>query len=264
MSHALAKYHAARHALAVCKNVDEVKDILDKAEAMRAYGVIANDATLEHDAIEIRLRAERRLGEMIGQQKAGSGLAKPGPKPAANSVDPSDRSPTLADAGISKDLSARAQNIAAVPEKEFEKEIAGFRDRTKQDGKQVQTRLNERGKEVRGKPAKPKPPEPDHDNRLAAAIKEMDMALAENLDLQARIDALTVTDLAKKVDELVRANTHAVREKDMEMDKNAILLKRANDAERFRSEVVKISGSQNPKAAIQWVKSMAATQRQSA
>lgn len=116
-------------------------------------------------------------------------------------------------------------------------------------------------------PSKPKAeskPEPDHDNRLAAAIKEMDMALAENRDLQARIDALTVTDLAKKVDELVRANAHAVREKDMEMDKNAILLKRANDAERFRSEVVKISGSQNPKAAIQWVKSMAATQRQSA
>lgn len=126
--------------------------------------------------------------------------------------------------------------------------------------------LAEAKEKVTGKPRKPPKPkaEPDHDNRLAAAIQMNDETQAENRELQARIDALTVTDLAKKVDELVRANAHAVREKDVEMDKNAILLKRANDAERFRSEVVKISGAQNPKAAIQWVKSMAATQRMSA
>lgn len=57
------------------------------------------------------IRAERRLGELIAAQKAGPGLAKPGPK----SVAADDRTPTLADAGISKDLSSRAQKLAAVP-----------------------------------------------------------------------------------------------------------------------------------------------------
>jgi hypothetical protein len=37
----------------------------DKAEAMRAYARMTKDVQLELDAAELRLRAERRLGEMI-------------------------------------------------------------------------------------------------------------------------------------------------------------------------------------------------------
>lgn len=246
---ALVKFHAARHALAVCKNVDEVKDILDKAEAMRAYGVIANDTTMEHDAIEIRLRAERRLGEMIAGQKSESGLAKPGPKPSNNSVDPPDRIPTLADAGISKDLSTRAQNIAAVPEKEFEKEIAGFRERTKKDGKQVQTRLNERGKEVRGK-AKPEPL-PDTGQSTGEIMDELEQTIRLQ---QEQIDALTAEDSAKKLAELVKLNDHYRREKDVEMDKNAALQKEVNALRRYQSEVVNATGAKDPRSAIQLIK----------
>jgi hypothetical protein len=56
---------------------DEAKDIRDKAEAMRAYARQAKNKDLEVDAAEIRIRAERRLGELIRAQKTeGPGLNK--------------------------------------------------------------------------------------------------------------------------------------------------------------------------------------------
>lgn len=155
---ALIKYEAACRALAECKAVDEVKVWADKAAAMQAYGRMAKDKTLEVDAAEIRIRAERRLGELIAAQKAGPGLAKPGVKPSPNSVVTNDRiqTPTLAEAGISKDLSSRAQKLAAVPEAEFEAELAAKRERDREDGKRVSARLEAAGERaMKGKPAEP-------------------------------------------------------------------------------------------------------------
>lgn len=142
----LIKYEAARMALAECKSIDEVKSWSDKAAAMQAYGRMAKDKTLELDASEIRIRAERRLGELLVAQKSGDGLAKPGPK--NNSVVSNDRIPTLKEAGISKDLSARAQNLAAVPEDEFEAEMSGYRERVENEGAKVTARLDAAGKKA--------------------------------------------------------------------------------------------------------------------
>ena len=44
--------------------IDEVKDIRDKAEAMRLYARPAKDIELENMCAEIKLRAQVRLGEM--------------------------------------------------------------------------------------------------------------------------------------------------------------------------------------------------------
>ncbi len=137
----LVKYEAACRALAECKAIDEVKVWADKAAAMQAYGRMAKDKTLEVDAAEIRIRAERRLGEMIALQKGLQGLAKPGPR----SVVSNDRIPTLQDSGISKDLSSRAQKLAAVPAAEFEAEVGEWRDRVTQEGKRVSARLEQAG-----------------------------------------------------------------------------------------------------------------------
>lgn len=110
MTFKLVRYDAARRALAAAHSVDEVRDIRDKAEAMRAYARQAGDVEMTNWAAEIKVRAERRAGEMIRD-----GGVRPG-KPTANSV-------TLKELGISENDSARWRKVAAVPEREFEAHI---------------------------------------------------------------------------------------------------------------------------------------------
>jgi N6-adenosine-specific RNA methylase IME4 len=143
---ALVHYDAACRALAEAKSVDEVKTVHDKAEAMRAYARQARNRGLEIDAAEIRMRAERRLGEMIGQQKETIGLAKPGPK-IGSSSEPNYR-PTLAEIGIDKKLSSRAQKMAAVPEAKFEGMVGEWRETVQRENERVTTRLLREGEKA--------------------------------------------------------------------------------------------------------------------
>ncbi len=55
------------------------------------------------DAAEIRMRAERRLGELIRAQRETVGLAPAGrPRKIGSDEEPISKPPTLADAGIDK------------------------------------------------------------------------------------------------------------------------------------------------------------------
>lgn len=187
MTQQLIKYEAACRALAACKSVDEVKSWSDKAAAMQAYGRMAKDKTLEVDAAEIRIRAERRLGELIAAQKAGPGLAKPGVKPAGNSVVSNDRIqvPKLSDSGISKDLSSRAQKLAAVPEAEFEAELAAKRERDQAEGARVSAKLQAAGeREMKKKGAEAESVNPE---ALAEAKEAISILSEENDRLTDRL-----------------------------------------------------------------------------
>jgi phage N-6-adenine-methyltransferase len=120
--------------LAACKDVDSVKDVRDRAAAVQVW-LRHQRASIQaqNDAAEIALRAERRLGELLMQQPKARGAAGIGPRKSAKergsgSVPQSD-APTLADQGIDRKLAARAQKLAAVPERTFEAHVSGVRHR---------------------------------------------------------------------------------------------------------------------------------------
>lgn len=129
MSTALAQYENICRAVAECRTADQAKGIRDHAEAMRVYARQARNRDLELDAWEIRERAEARLGEIIKAQKETVGLATGGDAMKARYHPGTEVRPTLADAGIDKKLSSRAQKKAAVPEAERERRIAEAREK---------------------------------------------------------------------------------------------------------------------------------------
>jgi ParB-like nuclease domain len=72
----LALFDAARTALGEARRVDEVADIPEKAVRMRMYTLQAKDTALVGAAVEIQLRMERRLGNMLAaSNKAETRLA---------------------------------------------------------------------------------------------------------------------------------------------------------------------------------------------
>ncbi len=88
---------------------------------MRAYAHQSKNRQLEIDAAEIRIRAERRLGQLIAEQKETVGLATGGrPMKETPAATEGVLSPTLADIGVDYKLSAHSQKVAAILEAEFE------------------------------------------------------------------------------------------------------------------------------------------------
>jgi hypothetical protein len=105
--------------------VDEVKDIRDKAEAMAAYARQAKDSELIQYATEIKVRAERRCGELLRASDKNRGIAAGGERNAAgHTMRPADTAPTLDDMGLTKSESSRYQQLAAMPAEHFETAVA--------------------------------------------------------------------------------------------------------------------------------------------
>lgn len=128
----LALYDAMCTAIAAAYQVDEVQTIRDKARVYEAAAKIAGNTEAEDRCYQIRRRAERRLGQIMAEQKATVGLAKGGAEtgvgrrgnagPSATRID---TPPTLAEAGIDKHLADDARKLASVPEEQFETAFSG-------------------------------------------------------------------------------------------------------------------------------------------
>jgi N6-adenosine-specific RNA methylase IME4 len=117
----LVKYEAARSALAAARSVDEVVQVRDWVQRFKLRARQAKDRSMIADAAELQLNAERRLGEMLVEAKAAGQVAEGRPRKASENGTkhgPFSRV-QLRDAGISKNLSASAQKLAAVPARRF-------------------------------------------------------------------------------------------------------------------------------------------------
>ena len=125
MNNQLVRNEQARTALAECQRVDEVKDIRDKAEAMAAYARQAKDTELIQFATEIKVRAERRCGELL-RTSAERGERQSVGNPQLSNA--STIAPTLAVLGITRDQSSRYQQLAAMPDEHFETAVATAKD----------------------------------------------------------------------------------------------------------------------------------------
>lgn len=115
----LMRYDAACKALAEAHRVDEVKNIRDKAVAMQAYAKQAKDSTLIMQATEIRMRAERRAGELLRD------MAERGERAVRKNMKSQPATSKLSDLGINKTESSRWQRLAALDADSFEAKIEG-------------------------------------------------------------------------------------------------------------------------------------------
>lgn len=117
----LAKVSEARRALASAQTLEDVLSIRDQAKALEAcLKIVGESLEAANDAAEVKLRAERKAGEML----AAMDNAKTGPKELGNSVLPN----SLEDLGIGKIQSSRWQREAAVDDETFESYLASCRE----------------------------------------------------------------------------------------------------------------------------------------
>lgn len=116
-----------QRALAAVDRVEDVKAIRDKAEAMRKYVESAGlGLEMQNKAAELKLRAERKAGEMLGTLRLHGGK---------RTSDDSAEKVRLDDLGISKDQSSRWQLLARLPAEVFD----GFIDEVFRSGEELTT-----------------------------------------------------------------------------------------------------------------------------
>lgn len=126
----LAKLDKATQMLAEVRKVDEAKNIIDLAEAARVYAKQV-DLGLEaqNHAAEIKLRAQRKAGEILSRMekaKGGERYHRSQPATSAEIV------PTYEELEITKQDASRWQQIASLPAETFESFIAETKDEEKE------------------------------------------------------------------------------------------------------------------------------------
>lgn len=111
---ALANINKARQFLEEARNLTDVLEVRDAAVAAHAYATAKNADELAQDAMELKLRAERKAGGfLLEDPEIGKG-----------------KSPKLGDLGINFNESSRWQRIASIPEDTFEEYITKAPERT--------------------------------------------------------------------------------------------------------------------------------------
>ena len=117
----LVRYDAMVSAIAECHRVDEVKDLANKAQALALYARQAQNVDAERKATAVRLRAERRAGELFKELERSSGGYAP--NAAATVAGASEYREALERTQTSERTAQRWQELATVPKEVFEKHL---------------------------------------------------------------------------------------------------------------------------------------------
>lgn len=121
----LIRYDAACKAISACVRVDEAKAIRDEALRLQAYARQAKNKQMEADCLEVKMKATRRLHELIEAQKVLVGLSKGGrPSKTGFSKNPV----SLTDAGIDKNIAHQARTLGRLTDKQFDAVVKEARD----------------------------------------------------------------------------------------------------------------------------------------
>lgn len=197
----LIKYDAACRAVAEAANIDEAKDLRDKGEAMRAYAKQAKNKQLEVQAAEIRIRAERRIGELMAAQRDAGEMAKGGQPHQSTGLqkNPVAAAPTLAEAGIDKNLADRARKYAAIPEPEFNGIVSDWRGRVEAENERVTVNLLAAGSKAEEQP-EVAADAPDAKDRRALAKLTTEALIDEVIGLRADLADTKAKFRAQKVE----------------------------------------------------------------
>jgi len=118
----LVIYDKMVSAIDECYRVDEVKDLRDQAMALEHYARQAQNIEAERKAIEVRIRAERRAGELLRETERAKPQAGPGRGKTEVQHEPS-FSPfqeAKREANISDTQAKRWQKLAEMPREDFE------------------------------------------------------------------------------------------------------------------------------------------------
>ncbi len=181
----------------MASSIDEVKEIRDKAEAMRQYARQTRESlVMQNRCAEIKLRAERRIGEMLREgevsRRGQNNLLR------GRTTQPREPEPTLADLGISKSQSSRYQMISRIDSQQFERRVREIQE----SGKELTSKEmlgyakyleRERAREVTRQKAKEEAASVKPDERMTILHGDFREVLAEPILEPESVD-LVLTD----------------------------------------------------------------------
>lgn len=139
MSAEVVKYDVACRAVAACRTLDDVRDWSNKADAIREYARRAKNRSMEIDAAEIRIRSERRRGELLREMRDAGTLKEGRPKKNGHS----EMTVSLQDLDTTKNESSRAQSLAAHDGDSFERLVARWRAHQEIEAERVSLEIDD-------------------------------------------------------------------------------------------------------------------------
>jgi N6-adenosine-specific RNA methylase IME4 len=203
----LLKLDQAYNALMEARTIDELKDLHDKAEALRLYVKQQNQSLeMQNACAELKIRAERRAGELLKEMERDP-ISKGGKRSVFQPETPkSEYSKAIDDAKLSRSTAYRWQTIAELPEDDFEREIA----ETKNNSNELtSSRILQKARRFVAKD-KPEPPKMEGKYRIVYADppwKYNDSGLDDYGHAERHYPPMTITELcALPVCELTEDN----------------------------------------------------------